>query len=187
MRPACAEPLRARESRAPNERPDICLQPIPPCTSLKLTCGVRIAIHSTDPELFAKSCRLSSSLITILAAMRDLLILSVHLVATIVRLMRRGGARAIVAESLLLKQQLLIVTRPRHQAPDLRPFDRIVAGLCAGLMHPTRIVRSAIVLKSATILRFHRLLVKRKYRELFSPKRRGRPGPKGCRAQTSRP
>ena len=77
---------------------------------------MRITNHSADAVLFAKSCRLSSSLITILAAMRDLLILSVHLVATIVRLMRRGGARAIVAGSLLLKQQLLIVTRPRCRA-----------------------------------------------------------------------
>ena len=47
--------------------------------------------------------------------------------------MRPGGARAIVAESLLVKQQLLIVTRSRRRAPDLRPLDRVVAGLCAGL------------------------------------------------------
>ena len=45
--------------------------------------------------------------------MRDLLVLFVHLVVTTVRLMRPGGARAIVAEWLLLKQQLLIVTRSR--------------------------------------------------------------------------
>jgi hypothetical protein len=47
-------------------------------------------------------------------------------------------------------------------------------------MRPARLLRSAIVLKPATILKFHRSLVKRKYRELFSPKRkRARPGPKG--------
>ena len=113
------------------------------------------------------------------AAMRDLLVLFVHLVVTTVRLMRPGGARAIVAESLLLKQQLLVVTRSRRRAPDLRPLDRIVTGLCAGLMRRARLHRCAIVLKPATILSFQRLLVKRKYRDLFSPKRRGRPGPKG--------
>ena len=115
--------------------------------------------------------------------MRDLFVLFVHLVVTTVRLMRPGGARAIVAESLLLKQQLLIVTRSRRQAPDLRPLDRIVAGLCAGLMRRARLHRCAIVLKPATILRFQRLLVRRKYRELFSPKRCGRPGPKGPSAE----
>ena len=100
------------------------------------------------------------------APMRDLLVLFVHLVVTIVRLMRPGGARAIVAESLLLKQQLLIVTRSRRRAPDLRPLDRVVAGLCAGLTGRARIRRCAIVLKPATILGFQRLLVKRKYKEL---------------------
>lgn len=47
-------------------------------------------------------------------------------------------------------------------------------------MHPARLLRSAIVLKPATILNFHRLIVKRKYRELFAPKREaGMRGPKG--------
>ena len=115
--------------------------------------------------------------------MRDLLVLFVHLVLTTVRLMRPGGARAIVAESLLLTQQLLIVTRSRRRAPDLRPLDRVVAGLCAGLTGRARIRRRAIVLKPATILGFQRLLVKRKYKELFSPKRRGQPGPKGPSAE----
>ena len=117
------------------------------------------------------------------SAMRDLLVLFVHLVVTTVRLMRPGGAHAIVAESLLLKQQLLIVTRSRRRAPDLRPLDRIVAGLCAGLLQKARLHRCAIVLKPATILSFQRLLVKRKYRKLFSPKPRGRPGPKGPSAE----
>lgn len=46
-------------------------------------------------------------------------------------------------------------------------------------MRPTRLVRSAIVLKPSTILSFHRTLVKRKYRLLFTPKTRGKPGPHG--------
>ena len=58
------------------------------------------------------------------SAMLDFLVLFIHLGVTIIRLMRPGGARAIVAESLLLKQQLLIVARARHRAPDLRPLDR---------------------------------------------------------------
>jgi len=45
-------------------------------------------------------------------------------------------------------------------------------------MHPSRVVRSAIVLRSSTVLHFHRVLVNRKYRLLFSPKQRSRPGPK---------
>jgi hypothetical protein len=61
--------------------------------------------------------------------MRDVLILFVHLIDTVIRMTRPGGARSIAAESVLLKHQLLSV--------------------------------------------------KRKYRELFSPKRkRSLPGPK---------
>src|SRR5688572_12874222 len=112
--------------------------------------------------------------------MRDLVKLFVHLIATVVKLLRPGGARAVAAESLLLKHQLLILNRSRARAPNLRPIDRVIAGLCAGLMRPCRLLRSAIVLQPATIMAFHRALVKRKYRLLFTPKqRRGRPGPKG--------
>jgi transposase InsO family protein len=46
-------------------------------------------------------------------------------------------------------------------------------------MRPTRLLRSAIVLKPSTILSFHRALVKRKYRLLFTPKTGGKPGPRG--------
>jgi transposase InsO family protein len=55
----------------------------------------------------------------------------------------------------------------------------MIVGLCAILMRPTRLLRSAIILKPSTILCFHRALVKRKYRLLFTPKTRGRPGPRG--------
>ena len=111
--------------------------------------------------------------------MRDLAILFVHLLATIAKLLRPGGARAVVAETLLVKHQLLIVSRGRERAPNLRPMDRVIAGFCTLFIHPGRLVRAAVVLKTSTLLSFHAALVQRKYQRLFSPKRRGRPGPKG--------
>ena len=110
---------------------------------------------------------------------RDLAILFIHLVVTVARLLGPGGTRSVVAESLLVKHQLLILNRSRVRAPGLRPSDRLIAGLCATFVRPTRLLRSAIVLKPSTILSFHRTLVKRKYRLLFTPKSRGKPGPKG--------
>ena len=110
---------------------------------------------------------------------RDLAILFIHLVVTVARLSGPGGARSVVAESLLLKHQLLILNRSRARAPVLRPPDRIIVGLCAILMRPTRLLRSAVVLRPVTILSFHRALVKRKYHLLFTPKTRGKPGPIG--------
>ena len=111
--------------------------------------------------------------------MRDPVILFIHLIVTIARLMRPGGARAVVAESLLVKHQLVILNRGRERAPNLRPMDRIVAGLCTLFIHPGRLLRSAVVLKPSTLLAFHAALVNRKYRLLFSPKQRSKPGPKG--------
>ncbi len=111
--------------------------------------------------------------------MRDLAILFIHLVVTVARLFGPGGARSIIAESLLVKHQLLILNRSRVRAPVFRPSDRAIVGLCAILMRPARLLRSAIVLKPSTILGFHRALVKRKYRLLFTPKTRGKPGPTG--------
>ena len=111
--------------------------------------------------------------------MRDLVILLIHLIATVVRLGRPGGLRSVVAESVLARHQLLILNRGRKRAPNLRTADRLIYGLCTLLIRPARFLRSAIVVKPATLLRLHQILKKRKYRMLFSPKRRQRPGPKG--------
>lgn len=111
--------------------------------------------------------------------MRDLATLFVHLIWTVLRLLSPGGARSVVAESVLLRQQLLILNRSRERAPNLRPTDRLIAGLCALMIRPARVLRTAIVLKPSTLMGFHRALVKRKYRQLFTPRRRGTPGPKG--------
>jgi transposase InsO family protein len=111
--------------------------------------------------------------------MRDLAILFIHLIATVAKLIGPGGARAVIAESILVKHQLIILTRGRERAPNLSPLDRFIAGLSTLFIHPGRLVRSAVALKPSTLLAFHATLVKRKYRQLFSPKRRGKPGPKG--------
>ena len=84
--------------------------------------------------------------------MRDPIILLVHLIATLARLMGPGGLRSVVAESVLVKQQLLILNRSRHRAPNLCASDRILAGVCALFMRPARVIRSAIVLRPSTIL-----------------------------------
>ena len=111
--------------------------------------------------------------------MRDLVILFLHLIVTLMRLARPGGIRSLVAESVLVKHQVLILNRSRKRAPNLHASDRIIAGLCVLLMRPARVVRSAIVLRPSTLFHLHHVLVKRKYRLLFSPKRTGKPGPKG--------
>ena len=115
--------------------------------------------------------------------MRDLVVLFIHFIATLARLLGPGGARSIVAESLLLKHQLLILNRSRQRAPNLSASDRILAGWLALWLRPTRLLRSAIVLKPSTLLGLHQAMGKQKYRMLFSPNHNRKPGPKGPSAE----
>jgi putative transposase len=98
--------------------------------------------------------------------MRDFIFLFIHVIVTMVRLAGPGGLRSVVAETALIRHQLLILNRGRRRAPNLRAMDRLATGLLTLLMSPARILRSAIVLKPSTLLRLHNLLGKRKYRML---------------------
>src|SRR5919106_1739740 len=111
--------------------------------------------------------------------MRDFLILFVHVIVTLARLAGPGGLRSVVAESALIRHQLLVLNRGRKRAPNLRAADRIIAGLCTLFMRPARVLRSAAVLKPSTLGRVEDVLRKRKYHRLFSSVRGRRPGPRG--------
>ena len=117
-------------------------------------------------------------------SMRDLVLLVIHLLVTLAKLARPGGPRAVVAESLVLKQQLIINNRSRQRAPNLTTTDRFVIGLISLFVTPQRIPKLSAILKPATFFRFHRALVARKYQWLFSSSGKGaKPGPKGPSAE----
>src|ERR1700726_3333051 len=111
--------------------------------------------------------------------MREPFILIAHLLVTLAKLGTRGGLGAVAAESLAVKHQLLIMKRAQRRAPNLTSWDRLVLGGCALFVSPKRLSKMAVILKPSTLLCFHHALVKRKYRLLYSPRKRRRPGPKG--------
>jgi len=116
--------------------------------------------------------------------MRDLLLLAIHLFVTLAKMFRPGGIRALAAESLLLKQQLIVSNRSRQRAPNLTTLDRFVFGLITLFVSPHRIPKLSAIVKSATLLKFHKALIDRKYRILFSSSGRPRKtGPKGPSAE----
>src|SRR5262249_47653328 len=86
--------------------------------------------------------------------MRDLVILLVHVITTIVRFVRPGGLRAVVAESVLANHQLLILNRSRQRAPNLLALDRLIAGICSLWIRPSRLRRLAIAFKPSTVVEF---------------------------------
>src|ERR1700680_1879258 len=93
--------------------------------------------------------------------MREILILAVHFLVTVAKLLRPGGVRAVAAESLLLKHQLVISSRSRKRAPNLTTLDRFVLGLTTLFINPHRIAKLGALVKPATLFKFHRALVGR--------------------------
>jgi hypothetical protein len=61
--------------------------------------------------------------------MKDLLLLTLRLLAALVTLLGTRGIRALLAENLLLKRQLLVMRRSRRRAPNLRTADRVLPAL----------------------------------------------------------
>jgi shikimate 5-dehydrogenase len=51
--------------------------------------------------------------------MKDLLLTLLHLAVMTATLCGQGGVRAVIAENLLLKQQLIVLRRARQRARDL--------------------------------------------------------------------
>ena len=111
--------------------------------------------------------------------MKDAIYLLYHLLSTLAKLIGPGGSRTVIAENLLLKQQLIIHSRSRQRAPNLTTRDRTVLGFLSLFLNPQRLVRSAVIIKPSTLLHFHNALKKRKYCLLYSPRGGGKPGPKG--------
>ncbi len=58
--------------------------------------------------------------------MRLLFPLLGHLLVTLARLARPGGIHSVVAESLAVKHQLLIMKRSQRRAPNLTSWDRLI-------------------------------------------------------------
>jgi len=102
--------------------------------------------------------------------MKNAFYLMLHLLTTLAKLIQPGGGKSVIAENLLLKQQLIIHSRARERAPNLTTPDGTILGLLSLFLNPRRLVRSAIIIKPSTLLSFHNALKKRKYRLLYSPR-----------------
>jgi len=71
--------------------------------------------------------------------MKEVFYLLFHLLTTLAKLIRPGGNRAVIAENLLLKQQLIIHSRSRQRAPNLSVQDRALLGFWTLFLNPRRI------------------------------------------------
>ena len=108
--------------------------------------------------------------------MNNAILVRVHLLARLAVLLGTGGTRAVLAENILLKQQLMVLQRSRRRAPNLHTADRWLFGFCAQFVSLRRLIRAAIILKPATLLHFHRALKDFKFRFLYSSSPKKKPG-----------
>ena len=74
----------------------------------------------------------------------EIFALIAHLLATVVRVAVPGGVRAVIVESLLLKHQLLVLSRSRRRAPRLTSWDRLLFGVSVFLICPKGLPKIAI-------------------------------------------
>ena len=70
--------------------------------------------------------------------MKDVIYLLFDLLSTLAKLARPGGGRSVIAENLLLKQQLIIHSRSRQRAPNLTTQDRTLLGFLSLFSNPRR-------------------------------------------------
>ena len=112
--------------------------------------------------------------------MRNLLLTLLHLAVIAAKLCGPGGVRAVIAENLILRQQLIVLRRGRRRAPNLTRSDRLMFGAWSLFLSLGRIRKVAIAIRPSTLLALHQALVRRKYRRLFSSTSCAKkPGPKG--------
>lgn len=74
-----------------------------------------------------------------------------HLLRTVVILFQPGGCKSIIAENLLLKQQLLVLNRSRKRAPNLPPVQRLLLTFWCQFLKRSRIPRAAIAVRPSTL------------------------------------
>jgi len=79
-------------------------------------------------------------------------LLLLYLLSAIAKLLQPGGSRTVIAENLLLKQQLIIHSRARQRSPNLNAQDRTILGFLSLFLSPKRISRAAVIIWPCALL-----------------------------------
>ena len=66
--------------------------------------------------------------------MLEIIELLIHLVVTFIKLLKPGGLKVVMAETIAMKQQLIVMNRSKKRAPSLATRDRFIFGLLTMLI-----------------------------------------------------
>ena len=110
-------------------------------------------------------------------AMKLIFITFATVISVLLQLLRSGGVYALASEMVILRTQLIALQRCRPRSPKLSPIQRLILACAAHFVPARRLRRVSIIIKPATILKFHRYLVNKKLSRLYSNKtqKKGRP------------
>ena len=75
-------------------------------------------------------------------------------IRVVILILRPGGVKAIAAENMVLRQQLISLSRQHKRSPKLNTLDRIMFGMLASWINPRRLSRSAITSNQLLSLSF---------------------------------
>ncbi|HIG42288.1 MAG TPA: transposase [Gammaproteobacteria bacterium] len=110
--------------------------------------------------------------------MFEIIELLTHCFVTLIKFLKPGGVKLVMAESIAMKHQLIVMNRGKKRSPALITRDRFLFGILTLFIGERRLQKVAVIVKPATILAFHKALVKRKYSRLYSNKVKKIPGRK---------
>jgi putative transposase len=110
--------------------------------------------------------------------MLEIVELLTHFIATVVKFLKPGGVKVVMAETMVMKHQLIVMNCGKKRSPALITRDRFLFGILTLFIGERRLKKVAVIIKPATILAFHKALVNRKYSRLYSNKTKKVPGRK---------
>ena len=74
--------------------------------------------------------------------MKTVFTLLIHLIVTIAKLMRPGGAKSLIAENLVVRHQLIISSRSRTKSTESDIFGSVSVGLLDHLYQACSIIQN---------------------------------------------
>ena len=110
--------------------------------------------------------------------MPEVIELLIHFFVSAVKLLKPGGVKVVMAETMAMKHRLIVMNRGKKRSPKLATSDRFLFGILAIFIDGSRLKKIAVIIKPTTIVAFHKSLINRKYSRLFSNKTRRIPGRK---------
>ena len=154
MNPTCGDHQQKRQQRW--HRADAFILP---------SCGWRICSMREFACVVQSCVRCGHGTVRL---MRELLILAIDLLVTLVKLLRPGG-RAVAGRVVVAEASNLISNRSRHRAPNLTMFGSLGVRTDQLFLSPRRFSKLGALIKPATPFKFNALVERRRVARQVSP------------------